>query len=311
MSRFVPERLLAEINARTSSDLELVGMAEWGDSGGAYVRWPDGRDAVVTRGRAPLDQLRVTADILRLARSRGLPVPRHDLIVELGDGTAAIVQERLPGTPATHIDAPMIERMVATNERFAHLLAERPDLPVPPLHLRTSGPALYRHQTLEQHNDRSRRLLHRIREIGAGEPHEMTGDDLIHNDYRPENILVGHQNQITGVVDWHVARGDRHWTLVGLLFALAWGAIDPRWPGIQQSAIDRLDDILAETVEPRRLLLYWAHWTLRQLDLTISHAHPRRSTSTFTSENPVSTTNVLRRAAVIAVREGNGARTPR
>ncbi|GAA5015339.1 phosphotransferase family protein [Actinopolymorpha pittospori] len=271
-SRFVPERLVAEINARTRAGLELVGMAEHGDSGGAYVRWPDGRDAVVTRSHAPLDQLRTNADILRLARSRGLPVPRHDLLVEVGDGAVAVVQERLPGSPAVDVDVTTIDAMVAVNERFAHLLAERPDIPVPPLHLRTSGPAFYRHQTLEQHSDRSRRLLRRIREIGAAEPHEMTGDDLIHNDYRPENILVDHQGQITGVVDWHVARGDRHFTLVGLLFALTWCTIDPRWSGVQQAAIDKLDDVLTETLEPSRLRLYWAHWTLRQLDLTITHA---------------------------------------
>ncbi|WP_237742846.1 phosphotransferase family protein [Actinopolymorpha alba] len=268
---------MAEINARAGCGLEFLGMAEWGDSGGAYVRWPDGRHGVVTRSFAPLDQLHTTADILHLARSRGLPVPRHDLIVELRDGTAAIVQERLSGTPLRRVDADTIDTidaMVAVNDRFAGLLADRSDVPIPAMHLRASGPAFFRHETLEAHSERSRRLLHLIRETGAAEPHEMSGDDLIHNDYRPENVLCDDRGQITGVVDWHVLRGDRHFTLVGLLFALTWCTIDPRWSGVQQSAIDRLDEILAATLEPHLLRLYWAHWMLRQLDLTISHHTP-------------------------------------
>ncbi|MBO0884905.1 MAG: hypothetical protein J2P17_32140, partial [Mycobacterium sp.] len=59
-------------------------MAESGASGGAaFVEWPDGRAGVLTQPYASVERMRLTADILGLARSRGLPVPRHDLVVEL------------------------------------------------------------------------------------------------------------------------------------------------------------------------------------------------------------------------------------
>ncbi|WP_179788741.1 phosphotransferase [Actinopolymorpha rutila] len=34
----------------------------------------------------------------------------------------------------------------------------------------------------------------------------------LHNDYRPENVLCDNNGRITGIVDWHVLRGDRHFT---------------------------------------------------------------------------------------------------
>jgi hypothetical protein len=63
------------------------------------VRWPNGRDGVVTRTDTPIDQLRRTAEVLSLVRSRGLPLPRHSLLVELDSGNVAVVQERLRGIP--------------------------------------------------------------------------------------------------------------------------------------------------------------------------------------------------------------------
>ncbi len=43
--------------------------------------------------------------------------------------------------PARRNDAKVIDAMVAMNERFADLLADCPDVPIPPLHLSQSGPA--------------------------------------------------------------------------------------------------------------------------------------------------------------------------
>lgn len=89
---FDPQTLIAKVNERTGSDLEFVGTAEHGESGGAtYVRWPDGRDGVLTRTYAPVKRMRITADILSLVQSRGLPVPRHDVVVELADRSVAAV----------------------------------------------------------------------------------------------------------------------------------------------------------------------------------------------------------------------------
>jgi hypothetical protein len=205
-----PADLVAEINHRAGCDLSLVGVAEHGVSGGAvYVQWPDGIDAVVTRSPASLARMEQTVDVLAEARAAGLPVPRHDLIVELDDAIA-LVQERLPGAPAAgRVDANVIDAMVAMNERFAGLLAHRPEVPIQPMCLQRGGFGQAKHQLLEKHDARSRRLLHRIYEIGEEEPHEMSGDDLVHPDYTFGNVLYDDRGRVSGLVDWNwgIGRG--------------------------------------------------------------------------------------------------------
>lgn len=276
--RFAAGPLVAEVNECTGSALRLVGMAGHGEQGvAAYVDWPDGRRGVLTRTATAITELRRTVEVLELARAHGLPVPRHHLIVPLRDNTAAVVQERLPGAPVRHADAGVIDALVAMNDRFAGLLADRRDVEVPPLYLRRSGPAYWRHESLARYDDRTRQLLDQIRGIGAAGPHEMLGDDLVHRDYTLGNILFNHAGRVTGVVDWNegVARGDRRFALAGLLFDLSFSILlDDDQHGIEQSAIDRLTEILRESTEPSLLRAYWAHFTLKGLDLTISHFPP-------------------------------------
>lgn len=274
--RFDPSALITELNERTGAGLRLQGMAEHGESGGAaFVTWPDGREAVVTRRPEPLHAVQVTAQVLeavtaQVLEATDLPVPRYDLIVELADGVA-VVQERLPGQPADRIDAAVIDAMVAMNERFAGLLGNRPDVPTPRLYLAESGPAFYRHETLARYSPRTRRLLDRIQRFA---PDDLTGADLLHADYTLGNVLFD-GCEVSGVIDWGVQRGDRHFALVGLRFDLAWTALDPASPvAVEPAAVERLDEHLEALLEPGDLLQYWAHWTLRQLDWTISHHGP-------------------------------------
>jgi aminoglycoside phosphotransferase (APT) family kinase protein len=282
--RFDPELLVAEVNRRTDERLTLTETAEHGESGGAaYVRRRDGREAVVTWTRTPVERMRTTADVLWQARDRDLPVPRHELVVELGDGSVAVVQERLPGRPASRLDAATIDAMVAANERFANLLVGRTDVLTAEMHLRRSGPPYCRHEVLMGDGERSRDLIRIIREIGAREPHEMVGDDLLHPDYTPGNVLFDEAGRLTGVVDWNrgASRGDRRFALVGLRFDLAWATLyDGGDHGVEQSAIDRLDERLDDMIEPALLRMYWAHWTLNRLDWTISH-HTRETVELF------------------------------
>ncbi|MDX6241182.1 MAG: hypothetical protein QOG10_6006 [Kribbellaceae bacterium] len=273
--RFDPLSLITEVNERTGAGLRLVGMADRGESGGAaFVSWPDGRQAVVTRRPEPLGAVSLTAEVLELACGGDLPVPRHELVVALAEGVA-VVQQRLPGRPAELVDVSVIDAMVAMNERFAGLLVKRLDVPIPPLYLRRSGPTYFRHETLARHSPRSRRLLQRIRQIGATEPHEMNGTDLLHADYSLGNVLFDATGAVSGVVDWGAARGDRHFALVGLRFDLAWSALDSGGAvTVEPATLGRLDDILTALVDPVDLRVYWAHWTLRQLDWTVSHHGP-------------------------------------
>jgi aminoglycoside phosphotransferase (APT) family kinase protein len=269
--------LVEVVNQRAGCGLEAVGVADHGESGGAvYVRWPDGREGVLTLSNMSVAEAHQTTDVLSMVRSCGLPVPRHDLVVELADGTVAVVQERLPGAHANQADAAVIDAMVAMNEQFAGILADRSDVQIPRLHLRASGPVFPRHETLEGHSDRSRRLLRRIREIGSYEPNEMVGNDLVHKDFTVPNILFDEAGQITGVVDWGIARGDRRFGLVKLLFDLTWDACsaDGGLQNVKPGAIDRVNEVLETTLEPDILRMYWAHWTLTMLHWTIRSGNP-------------------------------------
>jgi aminoglycoside phosphotransferase (APT) family kinase protein len=221
--------------------------------------------------------MRLTAEILMLARTRGLPVPRHDLVVELADGSAAVVQERLPGDPTRVVDVAAIDALVAMNERFADLLAERPDVPIPPLNLRPSTPPHPGQEILRHHSDRTRRVLYCLHDIADNDPGELVGNDILHIDYARGNVLWDDQRRITGIVDWNlgIARGDRRFALVGLRRDLEWSAL---WPvgesGVDSDAIDYLDDILDNMIEPPLLRKYWAHWTLSMLHGVIPQGTP-------------------------------------
>lgn len=241
------------VNAATGAELSVVGRAAQGSNGGAvYIKWPDGRDGVVTQSTVPLADLQRQAEILSAARGRGAPVPEYQLVLELPEYNA-IVQERLPGQ-VKKLDVARLEAMVEANERFAGLLAGQSDLPKPRL--------LLQHQrgyrSLETYSERTRRLLDRIRNLGNA---EMGGDDLLHTDYNHTNVLFDGSDALTGVIDWDeaAARGDRHFALVKLRYLLAWE--DPN-----AAVMARLDELLEELIDPDTLLIYWAHWGLRLVD---------------------------------------------
>ena len=267
-------RLVAEVSKITGARLVLSGVARHGESGGAvYVRWPDGRPGVVTRSLVPVARMRRTAEVLAAARAHGLPVPRHELVVQLGDGTTAVVQERLPGAPARRIDHGVVDAMVAMNERFAGLLAGCPDVPVPVLDLGLGERSSY-DETLGGYNERGRGLLNRIRAVGDGAPRELTGDDLVHTDYTLGNVLYDKAGRITGVVDWNTGgvRGDRQFALIKLRIDLSWDrhtyltVPDLASYQIEQPALERLDEILTTLLDPTLARAYWGHWILQ-------HAH--------------------------------------
>ena len=267
-------RRVEQVNLRSTAGLTFLGAADAGETAGAaFVAWPDGRRSVVTLAMVPSASMRRTAEILEGLRAQGIPVPRHELVVDLGDDVVAVVQERLPGRPTERVDADVIDALVAANDRFAARLAGRSDVPIPRLYLDESGPAFPRHETLEQYSDRSRRLLRRIRAIGSREPNEMSGTDVVHPDFTVPNVLFAADGTISGIVDWNngLHRGDRHFALVKLYFDLTWDASAPDGGRhrIQPSALTRLAGVLQSSTDPRTLQLYWAHWTLTMLHWVI------------------------------------------
>jgi hypothetical protein len=59
--------------------------------------------------------------MLAYVRDRGLPVPRHELVVGLNDGVV-FVQERLAGAPPGRLTPARIDAIVEINDRFAGVL---------------------------------------------------------------------------------------------------------------------------------------------------------------------------------------------
>jgi hypothetical protein len=251
--RLAPTVVAARLAELTGVRLVVDGPCPGGEVGAAYVRWPDGRRGVLT-GASP----RVA--LAAVARAAGLPVPRYDLVAEV-DGATVAVQERLPGHPPAVVDRALVEAMVVLNGRMAGLLADRPDLPPAELFLTGSGPGFCVHEPLAGYDRRTARLLRWVREVGAARS-SADGDDLVHLDFHPGNVLVD-AGRITGLVDWDGAsRGDRYLDLVTLRFDLALRAPDlTEW----------FDDLLTDVVPPDRLRAYWAHMSLRLVDWAIRH----------------------------------------
>jgi aminoglycoside phosphotransferase (APT) family kinase protein len=268
--------IVSAINQRTGAGLRVIGRAPHGRLGGAiYASWPDGRLAVVTRFLGPLAEARRTAEVLAYVRDRGLPVPRHDLVVELDDGVA-FVQERLPSAPPRRMTPARVDAIVEINDRFAGALAARPDVPVRTLCPDRSGDPCPRHDVLEAHSPRSRRVLSEMLRILRREPREMVGNDLVHVDLTAANVLFDENDHATGVVDWNLGayRGDRLFALVQTRLDREWFVRSPDADPVENAAAARLDEILVDRIAPRTLRMYWAHWMLHQFSRVIGSAPP-------------------------------------
>jgi hypothetical protein len=252
-ARLDAPHVLDRIAEITGVRLVLEGPAPGGEVGAAYVRWPDGRRSVLTEGRSR------SGPLVDRARAAGVPTARHELAAHV-DGVRVIVQQRLPGAPPAAVDATLVRQMITVTDRLAGLLAAEPAPKPTDLHLTADGPGFCLHEPLAGYNARTARLLDWIHEVGA-DGSAMIGDDLVHLDFHPGNVLV-EQGRLTGVIDWDGAtRGDRHFDLVTLRFVLA---------GQAPHLVPLVDDRLA-AISTRRRRAYWAHMSLRQVDWSIRH----------------------------------------
>ena len=270
--RLDPEYELKRLNAATGHDLTLVGLLDGGQVGAAVIAWPDGHQSILTRSGDNPANLTRTQMIMELAKDRGLPVPAYELITDVGD-TVLLLQERLPGAPPRVVDDALISQLLKVVDGLDGILTDHADVPVPELHLTSSGPGFCLHESLERYDDRTRRLLGLIREIGRDPEARMSGDDLVHLDLHPGNLLVDN-GRISGVIDWDgIGRGDRRFALVTLAFDLSWGvAADPAYAEIVEG-LGEVERRVAE-IEPARRRAYGAHMALRQVDWSIRHHGP-------------------------------------
>jgi aminoglycoside phosphotransferase (APT) family kinase protein len=267
-----PAEVVAEVNSRVGLGLELVALDDQvgGTSGAAYVRGLDGREFALTRTKTDVALMRLTAEVLELAKGRGLPVPSHVVVVALNDGYVAVVQERLRGRRPTSVDVERVEAMVAMNERFADLLLERPDVPPPAAFPRDVD---VWQDTLGRYDARSRRLLGKLSTLAEVRPGEMVGSDLVHTDYTLGNVLYDDHGAVSAVVDWNrgVARGDRRFALIGTRHNLREEAA---LYGVRPEAITRLDEIIRSTIDPVLLRQFSSFWAAYNLHTSIENHFP-------------------------------------
>ncbi|MEV1169453.1 phosphotransferase [Nonomuraea sp. NPDC049784] len=207
------------------------------------MRWPDGHRSVLTRGPD-------VSGLLSVARAAGIPAPKYELVQ-----SPVVVQELLPGAIARIPTAATVQHMIEINRRCRGVLAGRSDLSALRLHLREDGPGFCLHGSLRAYDSRTRYLLDQVEEIGQAFPDTLEGDDLVHTDFHPENVLVDVTGTVTGVIDWDGAtRGHADFDLFTLRFDLAHRAPD-------------LHVDVPDTVA----LVCWAHMSLRMVDWAIRH----------------------------------------
>ncbi|GAA1529642.1 hypothetical protein GCM10009827_053650 [Dactylosporangium maewongense] len=269
--------------------LTYIGPCPGGEVGAGYVLLPDGRRAVLTSGNA------ASAPLVTIARAAGVPAPRYERVTDVA-GVTVVVQELLPGLPPAVTDRAVVDAMLAVSARCTGLLRDS-GLPPRQLYLHSDGPGFCHHGSLAEHSARSADLLARIE---ANPMEVLPGDDLVHFDFHPGNVLVspnattgpagtslspagtaaaidstaaaGNDTAIgasdaavtvTGVVDWDGAgRGNRAFDLVTLLFVLSRHAPHLTAP---------IRDAAVALAPPDVLAACWAHMSLRQVDWSIRH----------------------------------------
>ncbi|MFG2224736.1 phosphotransferase [Streptomyces sp. NPDC048644] len=259
--------MVAALRTRTGVRLALDGPCPGGQVGAAYVRGPDGRRSVLKwRPHSLVADLRAgPLAVVDALRSAGCPAPATELIAQVGHAVV-MVQELLPGTEIDRFDQRFLEQALELNRLQAGRLADRPGVPAVELHLRADGAGYCLHGPLRRHNRRSAALERRVAAVGADFPARPAGQDAVHMDFQPGNLLAA-DGSITGVVDRDgAARGDRRFDLVTLRFGLH--AKEPG-PGVVQRLDAVLDALPEEVLRPA-----WAHMSLRMADWAIRHFGP-------------------------------------
>jgi hypothetical protein len=267
--------MAADLERETGVRLIVEGPCSGGEVGAAYVRWADGHRSVLKwRPQTTVEEMQAgSLAVVDVLRSVGYPAPATELAAQVGQAVVT-VQELLPGNTVNLLDESTLDQALALNGLQAGLLAAHRDIPNVSLYLTGDGPGFCLHGPLRWHSRRTAKLESWISEVGAEHPYLLAGDDAMHLDFHPGNLLAV-DGRLTGVIDWDgAARGDRRLDLVTLRFgAHPYPPHLDRASRFSPAVEDRLDEIL-DGFPPEVLRPLWAHMSLRMTDWTIRHFTP-------------------------------------
>jgi Ser/Thr protein kinase RdoA (MazF antagonist) len=258
---------VALLAATTGESFELVGRLSGGETGAHEVTGPMGRRLVVKWDSAPSSsRLRLEAVALseRLRTEVGWPVPGQRTVA--CQGYVYVLQDFMSGTPIEVLGHSVVDRLLELHAgRLGIARAQDPSHWPGDLikTLTVGGDSYCLHESLRTHNARTASLITRIEEFGdAIRPDDLPGNDLVHWDLHPGNVLQ-EKGALSAIVDTDFALvGDAAFDLVMLAVASLAVRCDR---GVRSrlftAAFDDLGDV--------RRLTYLAHLFIRLLDWPI------------------------------------------
>lgn len=245
----------------------LVGPLAGGETGATEVRRADGRRYVLKweldrenqRRRREGAQL---AERLRVDVSWPSPIQE---VVEV-DGCLFVLQEFMAGTDVANLSHELVDTLFDLHERRLGLApgdvaSQWAEDMIEVLVEGGNGYCL--HQPLRDFDDRTRRVVERIEDIGRSlQVTDLFGEDIVHGDLHPGNLLQV-DGRLSAIIDMDYTRvGDATFDLTMLALGSLGVSVDP---GVRSRLFERGVHGLHEA--KRRA--YVANLVLRNLDWPI------------------------------------------
>lgn len=264
---------VARLSVALGEDHLLVGPLSGGETGATAIEAQDGCRMVLKWELDLENQARRRQGVLladRLRTEARWPVPRQHCVVH--DGCLLVVQELMDGDPVDRLTHRFVDDVIEAHERRLGLARSGDvdrwgdDMIEILIH---GGNGYCLHEPLRRHDTRTRRIVERIEELGAGLRSSDLGGhhDIVHGDLHPGNMLQ-HDGRLAAIVDLDFTRiGDAAFDLSMLALTSLGVAVEP---GVR-SRLFALG--LHGLPEPRRSA-YVANLVLRFLDWPIRKGRP-------------------------------------
>ncbi len=263
-----PAAAVARLSELTGETFELVGPMNGGETGATEIRHGSGTAFVLKWDHDAESKRRRRAAVTvarRLGTEAGWPVPTIDTFED--DEILFVRQEFMAGQTIERLTDRMVDDLLTMLEQ-ASGLATTTDLASWPhdllFTLTDGGQGYCDHEPLRHHNEATRRLVERVENIGHGlQPATLAGNDLIHWDLHPGNILA-RDGAVAAVVDLDFAKGGHAGFDLVTLWMTA-STIDTE-RGVRSRlarAVDRLEPPI-RLASTAHLLVRFLDWAIRK-----------------------------------------------